>query len=47
MTPERWREVEAVFNEALDRPLEERESFLITRCGRDLELLAEVRSLLA
>lgn len=47
MTPERWREVEAVFNEALDRPLEERESFLITRCGRDLALLAEVRSLLA
>ncbi|MFO0836422.1 MAG: protein kinase [Phycisphaerales bacterium] len=47
MTPERWRQVEAVFNEALDRPLDEHEPFLITRCGQDLELLAEVKSLLA
>src|SRR5690349_13359859 len=44
MTPERWREVEAVFNEVADLPAEERAA----RLGGipDAELVAEVRSLL-
>jgi serine/threonine protein kinase/Tol biopolymer transport system component len=46
LTPERWREVQAIFTEALERPSHEREAFLATSCAGDPELRAEVESLL-
>jgi len=47
MTPERWQEVEAVFQEALDRPPLERASFLDQACAGDDELKHEANSLIA
>ena len=47
MTPERWQEVEAVFQEALDRPPLERASFLDQACAGDEELKHEANSLIA
>jgi eukaryotic-like serine/threonine-protein kinase len=47
MKPERWREIEALFHEALERRPEERGAFLATVCGEDRALRAEVESLLA
>ena len=47
MKPERWKEIERVFEAALDRSAAERESFLEQTCGDDTELLAEVRRLLS
>src|SRR5688500_12371577 len=35
-----------VFNEALERPADQRPNFLLTECGTDAELRAEVESLL-
>ncbi|MFT4538454.1 MAG: serine/threonine protein kinase [Planctomycetota bacterium] len=46
MTPERWEEIQRVFEEALERPRSERSTFLKSACGDDLELLAEVTKLL-
>lgn len=42
----RWRQVDALFAEALDRPPEERDVFLRAACGDDAELLDTVRELL-
>ena len=47
MTPERWQEVEAVFQEALERAPLERASFLDHACAGDEELKQEADSLLA
>src|SRR4051812_3630269 len=47
MTPERWEQVEAVFQEALDRPPLERASFLDQACAGDEELKHETNSLIA
>lgn len=47
MTAERWGHVKAVFQAALDAPLEERDALLAVRCGTDVDLLAEVRALLS
>lgn len=47
MTPERWLEVEAVFQQALDRPPLERASFLDQACAGDEELKQEANSLIA
>lgn len=47
MTPERWADVKAVFQAALDAPVEEREALLAARCGSDAELMSEVHALLA
>src|SRR5688572_26562624 len=47
MTPERWLEVEAVFQQALDRPPLERASFLDQACAGDDELKQEANSLIA
>jgi serine/threonine protein kinase len=47
MTPERWQEVEAVFQQALDRPPLERASFLDQACAGDEELKYEAHSLIA
>jgi tetratricopeptide (TPR) repeat protein len=44
--PERWRRVEEIFHQALERPENERSSWLDSICGGDAELRAEVASLL-
>jgi serine/threonine-protein kinase len=46
MQPERWREVEAVFQVAREREPGERAAFLDQVCGRDVALRQEVESLL-
>jgi len=47
MTPERWQEVEAVLQGALDRPPVERASFLDDICAGDHELKEEAISLIS
>jgi serine/threonine protein kinase len=47
MTPERWQQIEQLFNSALKLPLTERPSFLDDACRDDLLLRNEVESLLA
>jgi hypothetical protein len=46
MTPERWSRIEAVFGEAVELAPAEQQVFLDRECGGDLELRAEVASLL-
>jgi eukaryotic-like serine/threonine-protein kinase len=47
LTPERWRQVEAVFLATRDRGPGERATFLTDACGADVALRLEVESLLA
>ena len=47
MTPERWREVERLYQAALEHEPEERSAFLRRACDRDDTLRSEVESLLA
>ena len=47
MDSERWKQVEAVLQSVLDRPPEERDSFLLQACAGDDALEREVRSLLS
>jgi serine/threonine protein kinase/tetratricopeptide (TPR) repeat protein len=47
MTPERWQQVTALFEGALERPAAERADFLAGACGADHSLQAEVEKLLA
>ena len=47
MTGDRWDHVQSLFEHALNRPPDERASFLETACDGDPALLDEVRSLLA
>jgi len=42
MTPERWKQVEEIFNAALDHPVDEREAFLTEACGDDPSLRQHV-----
>ncbi len=42
MTPERWKQVKEIFNAALDRSVDERETFLDEACGGDLSLRQQV-----
>jgi Tol biopolymer transport system component len=46
MTSERWRQVEALFNAALEQKPDRRETFLAEACRGDNELRQEVESLL-
>jgi eukaryotic-like serine/threonine-protein kinase len=46
MTPERWKQVEALFQAALRLPPGEREAFLEKECGDELALRSEVLSML-
>src|SRR5438874_2399337 len=46
MTPERWREVEQVYQSTMDREPESRSAYLSDACGVDEELRREVDSLL-
>ena len=41
MTPS-WERVKQLFQEALDRPPEERAAWLRAQCGEDRDLLADV-----
>ena len=47
MTPERWREVEQVYQSTMDREPQLRAAYLVDACGGDEELRQEVDSLLA
>jgi serine/threonine protein kinase/tetratricopeptide (TPR) repeat protein len=47
MSPERWQQIEAVFQSAVDLPPHERENYLDSACGADPDLRAEVRRLLS
>lgn len=47
MTPERWRQIKAVFAEALEQSSESRAAWVDARCASDAELKREVLSLLA
>src|ERR1043165_4484901 len=46
MTPERWRQVEEVFNSALERAGAERDDYLAVACAEDSTLRGEVEKLL-
>jgi hypothetical protein len=46
MTPERWREVEQVYQSTVDREPQLRAAYLAEACGDDQELRREVDSLL-
>jgi serine/threonine protein kinase/Tol biopolymer transport system component/tetratricopeptide (TPR) repeat protein len=43
---ERWEQIKALFDSAVDRDLSERDTFLSMKCGSDTELRREVESLL-
>ncbi|HTG33067.1 MAG TPA: serine/threonine-protein kinase [Thermoanaerobaculia bacterium] len=45
--PDRWRQIDTLFAEALERPAGEREAFLAAACQGDAELLRAVEELLA
>jgi len=47
MTPERWQQIEAIFNEALDLDGAERAKFLRKSTGKDADLRAEVEKLIS
>jgi hypothetical protein len=47
MTPERWRQIEGLCREAMDRDATERNRFLEQACAGDDELRGEVESLLS
>jgi serine/threonine protein kinase len=47
MNPERWRKISEIFEAALDRPAEERASFLAEACAGDEELRQRVEAMLA
>lgn len=46
MTPERWKEIETIFQEAVELPSDERTAFLTARCGADESLIDEIHRLL-
>jgi tetratricopeptide (TPR) repeat protein len=46
MDPDRWARIEAIFHDAVDRPLAERDAYLRQACGDDASLLGDVRRLL-
>jgi eukaryotic-like serine/threonine-protein kinase len=43
---EHWKQVEKIFNSALDRPIDERDAFLTEACGDDQSLRREVEYLM-
>jgi serine/threonine-protein kinase len=46
LTPDRWSEIDALFERALDRPPDERSAFLRSTCGADPALYEAVTALL-
>lgn len=47
MDAKRWQQIEDIFQTALDLPDDERDEYVRRECGDDLELLAEVKKLVA
>ena len=47
MTPERWRRIETLYQEALARSPADRPAFLAAACGNDEAMRRNVASLLA
>jgi hypothetical protein len=47
LAPDRWRQIEELFQAAVDMPAEERDTFLRGVCGSNEQLRLEVESLLA
>jgi Tol biopolymer transport system component len=47
MTPEQWRDIERIYNDAIQKPETEREAFLADACGSDTALRSRIRALLA
>jgi serine/threonine protein kinase/tetratricopeptide (TPR) repeat protein len=47
MTPERWKKIEDVFQEALDRPAEQRHAYVVEVCSGDEDLCSQVELLIA
>lgn len=47
MSPERWKKIEEIFQEALDRNPSERQKFIEENCGDDTDLRVEVEKLVA
>ena len=47
MTPEDWRRLKGILNEALPLETDARDAFLEQACGGDIELLAQCRALIA
>jgi serine/threonine protein kinase/TolB-like protein/predicted negative regulator of RcsB-dependent stress response len=47
MTPERWRRIEQLYNDTLQKERAERNAFLNEACGSDSDLRREIESLLA
>ena len=47
MTPERWQQVKAIFDGAVECSSASRIAYIRERCGKDEELRREVESLLA
>ena len=45
--PERWSRIQELFHQALEIADDERDNWLLQRCGRDTLLWREVASLLA
>ena len=46
MNPDRWQRLEDLFHTALEMPVAERDAFLISACGDDKQLRADVEKLL-
>ena len=46
-TSDRWRRIEEIFTAALDFPVEERNFYLQSACGKDDELRLEIQELLS
>jgi serine/threonine protein kinase/Tfp pilus assembly protein PilF len=46
ISPDRYRLISTVFQEAQEKPLQDRDAFIRTRCSGDTELESQVRSLL-
>ncbi|HSI88190.1 MAG TPA: serine/threonine-protein kinase [Pyrinomonadaceae bacterium] len=47
MSPDRWKQLEALFDSAMELPTDARSAFLDERCGGDLELRREAERLVA
>ena len=47
LSSEQWETIQDLFHRALERPIEERDTFLDSVCADDLEIRREVDSLLA
>src|SRR6185436_4832335 len=47
MTPERWQQISAIYQQAAARTAKDRDAYVIHACGADTELRREVEALLA